>query len=62
MPIFITFLFNFIWPQVFFSLYGSRNGTPVGQTSLRILRLLFCDSEERIISEKLSKFWHAFRP
>ena len=39
MPIFITFLFNFIWPQDFFSLYGSRNGTPVGQTSLRILRL-----------------------
>ena len=38
------------------------DGTPAGQTSLWILRLLFCDSEERIISEKLSNFYMLFVP
>ena len=62
MPTFITFLFNFILPQDFFSLYGLRNGTPVGQTSLRILRLLFCDSKSALLARNYQNFGMIFFP
>ena len=67
MPIFIIFLIQFyLTPSVLFPVrfeeWHSRRHA--GQTSLWILHLLFCDSEERIItiSMKLSTFWHAFCP